>query len=247
MTSRPAERAVVLASSSPRRRELLAALGVEFSVVAPDVDETSRAGEPPADYVARIAAAKLAAVTDSTGTLLPGAPLPDPAAGPPPGLSERSNERSLCLLSQTRGSAARRAPLPAGADGGGPLLIAADTTVDLDGSILAKPADLAEARTMLAGLAGRDHLVHTAIALRLGSQLHLEVVTTMVGIAALSTATIEWYVTHESVLDKAGAYAIQGAAAAFVTEVNGSVSNVIGLPLAELVRAAALLGRPLLP
>ena len=127
------------------------------------------------------------------------------------------------------------------------LVIAADTTVDVDGQILSKPVDVADARRMLRLLAGRDHLVHTGVALRRNEHERVAVVSTVVTFAALTEATIGWYISHESVLDKAGAYAVQGAAGAFVERVHGSITNVIGLPLAEVAAMAASLGVALIP
>jgi septum formation protein len=172
---------LVLASGSPRRRELLAHLGVPFTVVAADVDETPRPGEGPVELVRRLAAAKAAAVD------------------------------------------------------GDPVL-AADTVVELDGEILGKPADAAAARRMLARLSGRSHHVHTGVALRAGERLDVEVVTTAVTFAALTPEAIEWYVATGEPLDKAGAYAIQGAGGVFVESIHGSASNVVGLPLATVAR-----------
>ena len=124
----------------------------------------------------------------------------------------------------------------------GLVVVAADTTVDLDGRILAKPADGDEAAAMLEALSGREHRTHTAVAVVRGSggtapePATVEVVTTLVRFRRLEPAEIRWYVGTGEPLDKAGAYAIQGGAAAFVESVVGSVSNVVGLPLSETVR-----------
>jgi septum formation protein len=167
---------LVLASGSPRRRELLAQLGLDFAVAGPDVDETPLPGERPVDLVRRLAVAKAVAVD------------------------------------------------------GDPVL-AADTVVDVDGEILGKPADADDARRMLRRLSGRSHRVHTAVALRSGERVEVEVVTTIVTFVPLQPAVIEWYVGTGEPLDKAGAYAVQGAGGVFVERVRGSVSNVVGLPL----------------
>ncbi|MCB1270460.1 MAG: Maf family protein [Microthrixaceae bacterium] len=116
----------------------------------------------------------------------------------------------------------------------GRVVVAADTTVDLDGRILAKPCDAASARSMLEALSGRSHLVHTAVAVRRDQVCDTRVVTTGVGFALLDEATVEWYVATGESFGKAGAYAIQGSGARLVEWVHGSVTNVIGLPLAEL-------------
>ncbi|MDH3307038.1 MAG: Maf family protein, partial [Acidimicrobiia bacterium] len=113
----------------------------------------------------------------------------------------------------------------------GGVVLAADTTVVIDGEILGKPSDPAEARSMLAGLQGRSHLVYTAVAVHAGSEIDAQVVRTEVRMAPMSPATIDWYVGTGEPLDKAGAYGLQGIGMAFVAAVSGSVSNVIGLPL----------------
>lgn len=185
---------VILASSSPRRRDLLAALGVAFEVVSPDVDEARRSGEDAIAYVTRVALDKVAAVES-------------PAAV---------------------------------------LAIAADTTVEVDGHVLEKPSDDDDARRMLRSLSGRTHRVHTAMALRFAGRIDHEVVTTDVTFVALTPAVIDWYVATGEPMGKAGAYALQGAGGALVDRVDGSVTNVIGLPVAQLLALAARLGRPLI-
>ncbi|MGE0000255.1 MAG: nucleoside triphosphate pyrophosphatase, partial [Ilumatobacteraceae bacterium] len=181
---------IVLASSSPRRRELLAPLLVadhlDLVIRPADIDESVRPGEDPIGYVGRLSAAKAAAIEIEDGD----------------------------------------------------VVIAADTTVDVDGHILGKPADAAEAWTMLRSLAGRDHLVHTGVTVRHGDRLASCVTTTTVTFAPMSDGEIAWYVGTGEPFDKAGAYAIQGAAGAFVRSVRGSVSNVVGLPLTTLVELA---------
>ena len=185
---------ILLASASPRRRELLAQLGLSFEVAAPDVDETPLPGEAPQPYVGRLAIVKSSAVAAAAGT----------------------------------------------------LVIAADTTVEIDGEILAKPVDDADARTMLRRLSGRTHQVHTGVALRLDDRAVSEVVTSFVTFAMLTEARIDWYIGTGEPMDKAGAYAVQGAGGAFVQQVEGSVSNVIGLPLHTVVRLCEQLGVQLL-
>ena len=185
---------ILLASGSPRRRELLEQLGLRFEVIAPDVDESPLLGEQPIAYVARVALDKVNAVTADGET----------------------------------------------------LVIAADTTIELDGDIIAKPADLADARAMLRRLSGRTHAVHTGVALRLGDRCLTETVTSRVMFVALTDEIIDWYVATGEPLDKAGAYAIQGAGAVLVDNVEGSVSNIIGLPLHTIVELAAQLGVTLL-
>lgn len=185
---------MLLASGSPRRRELLASIGVGFEVVVPDVDETHHDGERPTEYVARLAVAKARAV-------------------------------------------------PASPDA---VVVAADTTVELDGDVFGKPVDAADARRMLGRLSGRTHRVHTGVAAALGERIEVDVVTTAVTFVTLGDTDVEWYVATGEPIDKAGAYAIQGAGALLVERVEGSVSNVIGLPLAELAALTERVGRPLI-
>jgi septum formation protein len=147
-----------------------------------------------------------------------------------------------------------KAAVIAGRTGGDAIVVAADTTVDVDGQILEKPVDDADARRMLALLSGRIHLVHTAVTVlrstgrpsgrsggvgsgRIGSV----VVTTAVEFVALTPEIVERYAATGEPFGKAGAYAIQGAGGALVRRLDGSVTNVIGLPLAEtldLLRSA---------
>lgn len=169
---------VVLASGSPRRRQLLTGLGLDLVVKPADIDESVRVGESPTEYVRRLALEKAAAV-----------------------------------------------------DGGGAPVLAADTTVAVDDDVLGKPVDAAEARSFLRRLSDRWHETHTGIAVNADAL----VVTTMVRFRPLQLAEINWYLATGEPFDKAGGYAIQGLAASFVIEVRGSVSNVVGLPLAETV------------
>lgn len=130
----------------------------------------------------------------------------------------------------------------------GAVVVAADTTVDLDGRILAKPDDAADARRMLRSLSGRTHRVHTGVAVHrvapgAGAPL-VEVVTTLVTMSPLTDEMLDWYVATGEPLDKAGAYALQGAGGVLVEKVAGSVSNVVGLPLTALATLIRRLGLP---
>ena len=118
----------------------------------------------------------------------------------------------------------------------GETVLGADTTVVIDGEILAKPADAADARRMLARLSGRRHEVLTGICLRRGGHTIVECATTGVVFAALSDAEIDEYVASGEPMDKAGAYAIQGLASKFVERVEGEYFNVMGLPVALVYR-----------
>jgi septum formation protein len=127
-------------------------------------------------------------------------------------------------------------------------IVAADTTVDVDGRILEKPVDDDDARKMLRLLSGREHLVHTGVtslSFGVGSERTglpvTVVVETAVRFVELTSRVIDWYLSTGEHVGKAGAYGIQGAAAALVERVDGSVTNVIGLPLAETL---AMLAQP---
>lgn len=122
------------------------------------------------------------------------------------------------------------------------VVLAADTTVDLDGRILAKPVDRDDARAMLASLSARTHRVHTGVAVHhAGGRQHI-VVTTLVTFVPIHEHTLEWYLATGEPFDKAGAYALQGAGGVLVDRVQGSVSNVIGLPLAPTVALLEVAG-----
>jgi MAF protein len=178
-------RPFVLASGSPRRRELLASLGVTFSVVRPQVDETQHPDEPPRAYAARLSREKAAAV------------------------------------------AAQVAPAS--------LVLAADTIVICDDRVLGKPADVDEATAMLRTLRGRAHTVCTAITLHSAAHDPLtEVTCTAVHMRAYSDAEIAAYIATGDPFDKAGGYAIQHPEFAPVAQIEGSYSNVVGLPLETL-------------
>lgn len=182
---------LILASASPRRRELLQRVGLTFEVRPAEVDESWLPGEAPHHYVARVAAAKRDAIA---------------------------------------------AP--------GHWVLAADTTVTIDGKVLAKAADTDEARAMLSSLAGREHEVLTAFALRGPGGELAELVSTAVQMIDFSGELLEQYLASGEWRGKAGAYAIQGIGAALVAGVRGSVTNVIGLPLAEVLAGLRRLGGP---
>jgi septum formation protein len=175
----------VLASSSPRRRELLGAFGFDFEVIPSHVPEIHEPGEAPDAYVARL-----------------------------------SRDKAAAIAALHRDS----------------WIIAADTTVVLDGALLEKPADAADAERMLHALSGRSHIVYTAITLQniaLGVR-DTQVTESEVTILKLSTDDVQWYVASGEPMDKAGAYAAQGIGAVFIESVRGSYTNVVGLPLATL-------------
>jgi septum formation protein len=198
VASAPRAPDLVLASASPRRRELLERLGLALVVAAAELDETPRPGERPEDYVRRVAGAKCDAVA---------------------------------------GTRAGAAPLP---------VLAADTIVVAAGEgapeILGKPADADDARRMLGRLAGRRHEVATAYRIRFADKLVERTVTTVVVFRALTPAEIDAYVASGEWRGKAGGYAVQGIAGGFVAELRGSHTNVIGLPLAEVLADLQALG-----
>lgn len=118
-------------------------------------------------------------------------------------------------------------------------ILAADTVVALDGEILGKPRDRAEAARMLRKLSGRTHRVLTGMALFFQGQVRTHVETTKVEFSPLSEKDIAWYIATGEPLDKAGAYGIQGKAALFIPSIQGSYTNVVGLPLAPLKKLFA--------
>ena len=115
----------------------------------------------------------------------------------------------------------------------GEIVVAADTTVEIGNQILGKPTDDEDARRMLGLLAGAEHNVHTGVSVRADGRTRTVVVTTIVEFIDLDAATIDTYIATGEPFDKAGGYAIQGAGASLVRRIDGSVSNVIGLPLEE--------------
>lgn len=121
-----------------------------------------------------------------------------------------------------------------------PLVLAADTLIDLDGAILGKPTDAEDARRMLASLAGRAHAVVTGVALRRGARTLAATERTIVRFRAMAPGEIDAYVATGEPMDKAGAYAIQGGARAFIERVEGPLDNVIGLPMGLVRRLLRL-------
>jgi septum formation protein len=111
-------------------------------------------------------------------------------------------------------------------------VLGADTVVTIDDEILGKPRDRADARRMISRLSGRSHQVYTGVALWVDGAVREDVAVSDVSMSALSEAEVDWYVGSGEGLDKAGGYAIQGLASRFVTEIHGSYSNVVGLPVA---------------
>lgn len=195
---------IYLASRSPRRRELLAQIGVGFELLllrednhrGVDIDESQLAGETPQQYVARVALAKAEAGW------------------------QRVQQRRLLQ---------------------NPVL-AADTAVVLGDRIMGKPANREEAMEMLQALSGRNHEVLTAVAVAGAGRVEQTLSSSSVKFGALSDDVIRRYVISGEPLDKAGAYAVQGHAAAFIEKIEGSYSGVMGLPLYETTQLLAVFG-----
>ena len=182
---------VILASQSPRRRELLALIGVEHEVMPADINEDVRAGEAAVPYTERLAREKAAVIA---------AKHPDA------------------------------------------YVTAADTTVVVDGDIVGKPVDVADAKAMVRRLSGRSHIVCTGIAVAHGSRIESAVEEVGVTFRALTDAEIAAYVATGEPMDKAGAYGIQGWGATIVERVDGDYFSVMGMGLCRLTEIFARLG-----
>jgi septum formation protein len=201
------DKKIYLASKSPRRRELLRQVGIDFELLllrsdgprGPDVTEEVLDGEAPMDYVARVAREKAAFALD---------------------------------LVVRRRMAVR------------PVL-SADTTVTIDGAILGKPANAAEAIAMLQQLSGRTHQVLTAIAVELPNFSAQITQVSDVRFGVLSPAAIAAYCATAEPYDKAGGYGIQGPAAQFIEHISGSHSGIMGLPIYETTQLLRQAGLPL--
>jgi len=180
---------LILASGSPRRRELIRAFGGDVEILVTDVDESVPDGTPPDIMV-----------------------------------------RDVAIRKAVAGSAI--AP--------DAIVVAADTTVALDGEWLAKPVDDADSASMLRRLRGREHQVFTGVAVATAGTVLTDVTTSLVSMAPLGDAAVAAYVATGEGSDKAGAYSIQGTSGEIVTDVEGCYTNVVGLPLCNL---ALLLAR----
>lgn len=187
--------ALFLASASPRRRELLAQIGVPFSLLDVSVDETPSPTESPEAYVERVA-----------------------------------RDKALAGL--------------AGIGEGDSYVLGADTSVVLDQRILGKPVDRADGLAMLAALSGRTHRVMTAVALASRTACEVRVVISEVTFRTIEEAEAEHYWDSGEPQDKAGGYAIQGWGAVFVSQLHGSYSAVVGLPLCETAQLVDAFGLP---
>ena len=184
---------VILASASPRRRELLEQIGIHARVQAVDIDESRYPDEPVLSFVQRLAKEKAQA-----GARL----INNEAAGDETGLP----------------------------------VLGSDTVVEADGVILGKPEDRHHAKVMLQMLSGTTHRVHTAVAVVFRDQVLIDTSSSDVRFKTLDDSEIAAYVETGEADDKAGSYAIQGIAAQFIENIDGSFSGVMGLPIFETVR-----------
>jgi septum formation protein len=182
---------VILASQSPRRRELLNLVGIVHEVQPADIDESYFAGERPREHAERLARGKTAVIADR-----------EPDA----------------------------------------LVIGSDTIVVVDGDVLGKPADQLDAVRMLARLAGRSHVVVTAVAVTWRGETRSAVEEVGVSFHPMSRTEIDAYIATGEPMDKAGAYGIQGYGATIVSRVDGDYFAVMGLPLQRLTRVLGSLG-----
>jgi septum formation protein len=188
-----ARRRLILASASPRREEMLRLLGLHFSILHSNVDETPGTGESPKHYALRLSETKARAV-----------------AGMRPGH----------------------------------WVLGADTIVTIDGELLGKPQTPDEARGMIRKLSGREHTVITAFTLVNSERTEVirRAVASQVRFKNVPDDEVEWYVGTDEPYDKAGGYAVQGKASFLISEIHGSWTNVVGLPLCEVVEALKELG-----
>jgi septum formation protein len=190
---------LLLASGSPRRREMLTQIGVPFTTLSADIDETPLADETPAAYVLRLARGKADA-----------------------GLLQLANDPAYPTA----------------------CVLGADTAVVLDGRILGKPADEAEALAMLAALSNREHEVLTAVAVVHEERCETRTVISRVRFREIPEDEARRYWASGEPCDKAGGYGIQGLGAVFVENLSGSYSAVVGLPLCETAEILQRFGIP---
>ena len=180
---------VILASKSPRRREILQMLGVSFEIISADADESSEITDP---------------------------------------------EALVRELALRKGRATRELLRERGEWNENTLVIASDTVVAVDGRILGKPCDDADAADMLRTLSGSAHRVISGVALLCGERECADLDSTAVRFAPMTEADVAWYVKCGEPMDKAGAYAVQGLASIFIKSLNGCYFNVVGLPVRKM-------------
>ena len=177
---------VILASASPRRRELFQSIGLKFKIIPAHVNENYLAGESPRQHVKRL-----------------------------------SIDKAMVI--------ARKYPEA--------WVLGADTIVVIDGLILGKPKNEAQARKMLRKLSGREHKVFTGFSIaHVAAKIYqTKVIQSAVQFKTISPKEMDWYVASDEPYDKAGGYAVQGQGACFIKSIRGSYTNVIGLPLCEVL------------
>ena len=176
---------LILASGSPRRKEFISYLGIEFDVEIPNIDESPLQGETPSELVLRLSRLK------------------------------------ADFISQKHSDS---------------VVVAADTVVCFNGMILGKPSSREDAINMIKMLQGQTHTVYTGVTVQKGNLKRSKVVSTEVTFDSMDDECIRNYVASGECDDKAGAYAIQGIASLFISQVKGSVSSVVGLPINEVVK-----------
>lgn len=186
---------IILASGSPRRLDLLKAIGLSVEVIRPEVEENVLQAESPRDFTLRA-----------------------------------SREKALNVYSRHGAKDA--------------WIISADTTVVCGGKILNKPRDTEQAQEMLSNLSGRTHKVLTSFCIVSGNGkiVKTDTSTSFVTFREITADEIKWYVRSKEPLDKAGAYGAQGLGAIFITAIEGSYNNVVGLPLSALIDALIEVG-----
>lgn len=176
---------LILASGSPRRKEFISHLGIDFDVEIPNIDESPVQGETPSELVLRLSRLK------------------------------------ADFISQKHSDS---------------VVVAADTVVCFNGMILGKPSSREDAFNMIKMLQGHTHTVYTGVTVQKGNLKRSKVVSTEVTFDSMDDNFIRNYVSSGECDDKAGAYAIQGIASMFISQVKGSVSSVVGLPINEVVK-----------
>lgn len=204
---------LILASASPRRKELLEKIGFAVKTVPSDMDETMLPNEEPTEFVKRMSRAKVLGVVARVKSTL----AMQNAADSGPG--------------RTGGAVMARGEPPAR------WVVGADTVVVLDGEVFGKPKDSEQAFDMLQRLSGREHTVITGFCIfdMMKNKEGIQAVVSKVKMKRMTRPEIDKYLSIGESLDKAGAYAIQGVGSYFIEYISGSYSNVVGLPLCQLM------------
>ena len=184
---------IILASKSPRRREILSTVGLDFEIITSEADESS---------------------------------------------DEKNPEKMVEILAERKGRAVEKLLLDRGESLYDTLLIASDTLVHMDGAVLGKPQDRADAKKMLSSLSGRSHFVSSGVYLSYEGRGVASHMTTAVKFADLTDEEIEKYLDTDEPYDKAGSYGIQGIASLFIEGIDGDYFNVVGLPIRHLYSMA---------